>query len=250
MAGLLRLSVDLNFLLYKTLILHQIYSVGGGKMFVKTPVILSIIPMALCALMGCQASAEEGVSKTTSAETAAAVEPSAAVDTRVPEAHKRVIDLVVAGENARATNDVKTLLQTAQALRDMGAHPITGTEDLAKNWTVMAETMQTDETAPIPFRGRVNGPAYRKQNLVPAESDTIEDIYYAAELAELTLETLSGAPLSWSVYEVGNEQDQMCQSVGETSTQSCRFTPLWTAKYKIRIINDSRQAASYLFITN
>ncbi|GHA84778.1 hypothetical protein GCM10009069_04870 [Algimonas arctica] len=219
-------------------------------MAVKKPVGLSIVPIALCALMGCQASAEEIDGKTTSAENAAIVETLPVTNPSVPETHKRVIDLVVAGENARATNDVKTLLQTAQTLRDMGAHPIAGTEDLAKNWTVMAETMQTDDTAPIPFRGRINGPAYRKQNLIPAGSDTIEDIYYAAELAELTLETLSGTPLSWSVYEAGSEQDKICHSVEETNTQSCRFTPLWTAKYKIRILNDSSQAASYLFITN
>lgn len=212
----------------------------------KRPVFLSLIVSALSVFTGCQASVDETEANPLS-EMPASV---ATAPPEVPAAHQRVIELIIAGEKFRAKNDVQALLQTAQTLRDMGAHPVTGTEDLAKNWTVMAEAMRTDEAVSPPFRGRVNGPAYRKEDLLPAGAETIEDIYYAAEQAELTLETLRGTQLTWSVYEADNADEPMCQSKGETRTQSCRFTPLWTAKYKIRIINDSAQDASYLFITN
>lgn len=212
----------------------------------KPSTLLGLMICASFAFSGCQAAGEVA---DTNALTEA-IPAVAATATDISPTHQRVIALITAGEDARARNDVQALLQTAQTLRDIGAHPVTGTEDLAKNWTVVAESMRTDEALTPPFRGRVSGPAYKKEDLAPAGSDTIEDIYYAAEQAQLTLETLSGARLTWSVYEADNADSPICQSQGETRQQACRFTPLWTAKYKIRITNDSAQDASYLFITN
>ena len=212
----------------------------------KRSILLGLMTCASYTFTGCQASGDE-------TEAHSLADATQAVVTTPPEvsaAHQRVIALIIAGEDARESNDVQVLLQTAQTLRDIGAHPVTGTEDLAKNWTVAAETMRTDEASTPPFRGRVSGPAYKKEDLLPAGSDTIEDIYYAAEQAELTLETLRGERLTWSVYEADNADAPICQSKGETRQQACRFTPLWTAKYEIRITNDSAQDASYLFITN
>jgi len=225
----------------------------------KNSVRFIFIPAFLCVTGMCLTSGCQEVKKTGAAQ-AETLEVQSVEDqadgqgqitiSDIPQTHKRVIELIKTGEAARAKQDVQTLLQTAQTLREMGAQPVTGTEDLAKNWTVMAESMQTDKSALPPFRGRIKGPAYRKDSLAPTATETIEDIYYAAEQAQLTLEPMSGAKLSWSIFEADTPNDPVCQSQPDAGTQTCRFTPLWTAKYKIRIVNESGQNASYLFITN
>lgn len=215
-------------------------------MQMKKSVTLSFVLVSAWLLGGCQASAEN--TNSSRSDPSAAEDPS--TSSKVIQSHQRLINLIKAGEQASNDNDYNSLVKVTNSLRQMGAQPITGTEDIAKSWTVLAEALRTDESTPPPLRGRIKGPAYRKNILDSEREETIEDIYYAAEQAELTLESMNGAPLTWSVYETDNLQEPICQSESPSNTHSCRFTPLWTAKYNIRIMNNSDQTAPYLFITN
>jgi hypothetical protein len=168
-----------------------------------------------------------------------------------PDHHSDIINLVAQGDKALTQGDGASLRQAAQALQALGAAPISGTDDLAKNWLVSAQTIASDdgETA-IPYRGRIKGPAYRKQSLAVGEHDIIEDVYYAAEAAEMTLKSLQGQELYWEIIEATDGDKPVCAGQALSKPQSCRFTPLWTAKYNIRISNVSDQDTTYLFITN
>lgn len=168
-----------------------------------------------------------------------------------PEHHAAIINLVLQGDKALTRDDGTRLRQAAQALQALGAAPISGTDDLAKNWLVSAQTISGDdgETA-TPYRGRIKGPAYRKQSLAVGQQDVIEDVYYAAEAAEMTLKSLQGRELYWEIFEATASDKPVCAGQALAKPQSCRFTPLWTAKYNIRISNVSDQDTTYLFITN
>ncbi|MEP3891407.1 MAG: hypothetical protein ABJN69_13190 [Hellea sp.] len=168
-----------------------------------------------------------------------------------PQLHSDIINLVTQGDEALTQGDGAKLRQAAQSLQALGAAPISGTDDLAKNWLVSAQSISTEdgETA-VPYRGRIKGPAYRKQSLAVGQQDVIEDVYYAAEAAEMTLKSLQGEELYWEIFEATSSDKPVCAGQALAKPQSCRFTPLWTAKYNIRISNISDQDTTYLFITN
>ena len=168
-----------------------------------------------------------------------------------PEHHTAIINLITQGDEALARNDGTRLRQAAQSLQSLGAAPISGTDDLAKNWLVTAQTFSIDDgETSVPYRGRIKGPAYRKQSLAAGEQDIIEDVYYAAEAAEMTLKSLQGHELYWEILDPKTDERPVCAGQTLSKPQSCRFTPLWTAKYNIRISNISDQDTTYLFITN
>lgn len=168
-----------------------------------------------------------------------------------PEHHSAIINLVTQGDEALTRGDGTSLRQAAQALQALGAAPISGTDDLAKNWLVTAQTISVDEgETATPYRGRIKGPAYRKQSLAAGEQDVIEDVYYAAEAAEMTLKSLQGRELYWEILDPKTSEKPVCAGQALSKPQSCSFTPLWTAKYNIRISNISDQDTTYLFITN
>lgn len=172
-------------------------------------------------------------------------------DIATPEHHARIIDFITQGDQALQAGDGAALRKAAQGLQILGASPLNGREDLAKNWLVTAQTISADEGfKTAPYRGRIKGPAYRKQSLAAGEQDVIEDVYYAAEAAQMTLKSLDGPKLYWEIIEAQSDSKPVCAGQTLDKPQSCRFTPLWTAKYNIRISNISGQDTTYLFITN
>ena len=169
----------------------------------------------------------------------------------LPDIHQDILTFVKMGRAAVAGNDGTQLMTCAKGLNALGATPLNDTDDLAKNWAVAAQSMPGgDKTKSIPYRGRVKGPAYRTQTLKPGETEKIEDVYYAAEAVEMSLSALNPSPLQWEIAEYDTKEDPVCNGKANSEAQLCRFTPLWTTKYQIRISNISDQDVTYLFITN
>lgn len=184
---------------------------------------------------------------------ATASEPAQPSDQSVPmpDHHARIITLVETGERALADGDADGLLEVARSLQAMGAVPHSGTEDLAKRWEVQAQELTPEDAREtIPYRGRIKGPAYRRQTLSPETDDVIEDVFYAAETAQMTLQVMGSSSLRWEVSEDGADDGPVCTGSVGTDGATCRFMPLWTSKYRIRITNSSDQSATYLFVTN
>jgi len=66
----------------------------------------------------------------------------------------------------------------------------------------------------------------------------------------MSLSALNPSPLQWEIAEYDTKEDPVCNGKANSEAQLCRFTPLWTTKYQIRISNISDQDVTYLFITN
>lgn len=211
---------------------------------------IGFIPFLSAALLLCACEAEDRTVEASGTDVASEV-TAKDIETTIPDHHARIIALVEAGEAALADQDASTLFDVSQKLQLLGASPIGGTEDLAKGWVLMAHDLTPeDDRQSIPFRGRIKGPAYRRHALAPGEQDIIEDIFYAAEPAEMTLKSMNNSTLEWEIVQDGADEGPVCDgSVGDRAT-SCRFLPLWTSKYRIRISNVSDQTATYLFVTN
>lgn len=174
----------------------------------------------------------------------------------IPRRHAAVISAFDLAETAVEAGDKPALLKAVRQLDALGARPMNSGNDAAKNWALMARKMgPNDDMETVPFRGRVKGPAYRKQSIAAGESDVLEEIYYAAEPAELTLKsspanTAADAALVWTITEVGGDAEPICAGPIVNTAKACRFTPLWTGQYRIEITNKSEHAITYLFVTN
>ncbi|MBL4870166.1 MAG: hypothetical protein JKX72_04355, partial [Robiginitomaculum sp.] len=130
------------------------------------------------------------------------------------------------------------------------------TPDLAKEWKQAALALQPN-LQDLPFRGRVKGPAYRKKTLAAGETEVLQEIYYASEKAELSLQTLSGQTivghnLELSIIEQTESGDgeAVCTLSLQAEPATCQWLPLWTAKYNITITNHSQSPVPYLLVTN
>ncbi|MGB6228514.1 MAG: hypothetical protein WBF53_00120 [Litorimonas sp.] len=212
-----------------------------------------VILLAGCAESPVVGAAEAVSEDTPSASTREASSQTNTVTQDVPERHARIIDLLEAGDRAAQARDAAGLFEASDALTQLGASPIGGADDLARLWEIDALDLTPEGSREsIPFRGRVKGPAYRRQTLAPGERDVIEDIFYAAEPAEMTLKSSQGAALRWEIAEDGPEADAPVCAVEPVGAEprNCRFLPLWTAKYRIVISNVSDQDSTYLFVTN
>lgn len=211
---------------------------------------IGFFPVLMSALLLCACEAADRPVQATHADVTTNV-AAKDIETTIPDHHARIIALVEAGEAALADQDASKLFDVSQKLQLLGASPIGGTEDLAKGWVLMAHdlTPESDRQS-IPFRGRIKGPAYRRHALAPGEQDIIEDIFYAAEPAEMTLKSMNNSTLEWEIAQDGTDDAPVCDGAVGDRAKSCRFLPLWTSKYRIRISNVSDQTATYLFVTN
>ena len=172
----------------------------------------------------------------------------------MPDAHAAILEIIKNGEKANARQDALALTDAAKLLRQVGAKPLdTNAPDLAQQWKDTAMALQPG-IKDAAFRGRVKGPAYRKKTLAAGAQETIEEIYYASEKANLTLETVSGGSLNISVSEQkgedGKPAEPVCTLQTESAAASCHWLPLWTAKYNIVITNNGQNPIPYILVTN
>lgn len=100
----------------------------------------------------------------------------------------------------------------------------------------------------LPFRGRVKGPAYQEQELAPGETETLREVFYAAEKANISLDPRR-LPLTLGVSEAG-ETKPVCNFANTSEIISCEWVPIFTAPFNITVTNMGDTPATYLLISN
>lgn len=227
----------------------NVYSDGAKPMGKNIKTVVLGLVLGAC-LTGCGA---ESQSATSPAKTASGKTPS----THTPsDTHIVILEIIENGNKARAEMNGNGLNDAAGKLRQIGAVPLNeDTSDLAKEWSDTAKTLPTETNDTPPYRGRVKGPAYRKEILAGGAELVLEEIYYASEKAELTLKTLSGEGLDVAVQiqpQAGEAHTDapVCRAKANAAPASCEWLPLWTAKYNITITNHGENPVPYVLVTN
>lgn len=179
------------------------------------------------------------------------------IQIQLPETHMEILEIIENGNKAKMDLNGNDLNKAAGRLRQIGAVPLDeNTSDLAKEWSDTAKTLPTNVEDSAQYRGRVKGPAYRKEVLAGGEVLVLEEIYYASEKAELTLKTLSGDNLDVVVAlqpskDANTANDTpVCDAHTRTKIAACEWLPLWTAKYNITITNHGENPVPYVLVTN
>jgi len=152
---------------------------------------------------------------------------------------------------ASANPTAEDYLKAAELLDRVGAKPmdITGADKVSL-WQSRAVDLDPALKNDIAvFRGRVKGPAYREFELLPGQSDVISEVFYAAELASISIKPNANA-ISLMVQEQDEDLDPVCDYGKVNTVALCEWTPMWTAPYDIRVTNHGVKPVSYLLISN
>ncbi len=155
--------------------------------------------------------------------------------------------VLVAGERAEAAKNAPGLLDAAQALERMGAHPADGTADLAAQWRAEAMAMGAHPTT-APWRGRTLGPAYRRGRVGAHATFTTRQSFNAGQRAEISVATLSGGPLDLNVRD--DDDRDTCRVRVSEREGSCSWIPVWTGAYSLSLDNNGDDAAVFYIVTN
>lgn len=162
---------------------------------------------------------------------------------------ERVAEALVSGHKAFATRgSAQVLAQVSQQLSNLGAEPaIAGGADLAEIWLAEAHTRGfTDDTPP--FRGRILGPAYQSGRLAPGEASETSQLFLAGEQAEVVAIPVESTDLQLEIVE--GEGERNCTPPPTQARSVCRWIPIFTSRYHIRVRNTGNRASDFYLVTN
>lgn len=153
---------------------------------------------------------------------------------------ERVVAILANGEAALADGRTKALRAALVSLDAIGATPIG--VDAARRWRA-----RLGARAPAPRRGRGLGPGYRVGTLDPGEVIRIEQIFLGGESAEIAVQTLERGVLRLEI--AGDDGRTTCAP--PTSTRSrCKWIPVFTQRFAIRLTNMARSPTPYYLAIN
>lgn len=211
--------------------------------------------MTVAVFLGaCSAQAGDADRIETITDVSPAVRAPITLAANVPDTHQVIIEAFdLAAADSGATPE--DLLEAAKRLTAYSAEPWSEETDRIKQWQARAVEQSPELAATIiPYRGRTKGPAYRTSALAPGESDVINEVFYAAETAQITLNIQDGsAENTGAVLRISQPKNAelICQeeAVGRNAV-TCEWMPLFTALHAIEITNASDRDVNYLLISN
>lgn len=165
------------------------------------------------------------------------------------EPAERVAEVLVSGHKAFATGSAANELVSASSeLANLGAKPSsTGETDRANLWLAEAQSRGFADDRP-PFRGRVLGPAYRSGSLAPGEASETSQLFLAGEEAEVVAIPVENTDLQLEIVE--GEGARNCTPPPTPARSVCRWVPVFTSRYHIRVRNTGNRASEYYLVTN
>jgi len=165
-------------------------------------------------------------------------------DAAIPEHHTSIF---LAFSNIDGS--AQGYIEASRILDRIGAAPMNQETDKAKHWNNLAIEMDANITEKHPpFRGRVKGPAYREYELAAGQTDIIREVFYAAETAQLSVNTRQGT-VTLEVKANGEEKS-VCHIKADSKAASCSWTPIYTTPHEIALTNISGEDVFYVLVSN
>lgn len=96
-----------------------------------------------------------------------------------------------------------------------------------------------------PYRGRLLGPAYVRGELAPGERWQSAQTFKSGEPSTLAVSHKGLGPISLSVSDA--RERSVCKKAGK-GAPACRFTPLYTQRYSIELVNEGQGRAVYFLV--
>jgi hypothetical protein len=164
-----------------------------------------------------------------------------------PKAVNTIAETLIAGMQAETDKDGKGLLQAAQRLDSLGAHPQDNTEDIARRWRQMATALGVKDTSSV-TRGRTLGPSYSLRTLETGQSFATRQSFNAGQKADIAITPLMKQSLQLKISN--DEGASICMQTVSDHSQGCSWVPLWTGLFGIEVTNTGPQPSRFYLITN
>ena len=144
---------------------------------------------------------------------------------------------LAAADLAFEQGDTAALAPLLTRLRAQGAHPLDASDgDPVAQWEAATGT---DEP---PFRGRVLGPGYSRGRLAPGANAVLQQTFFSGQKTALSIGERNPATLRLRVFD--SKSRLVCEHA-PAHGKVCRFTPIFTQRYKIEIRNGGQRDAVY-----
>lgn len=161
-------------------------------------------------------------------------------NTHTPTRAQRIAQTLADAEMASDQDQKARLGELVNVLIASGVSPHDEqSTDLVNQWRQTASG-----NAPA-YRGRLLGPAYVRGTLAPGETWSSAQTFKSGEPSTLAVSHKGSGPISLSV------SDQSARTVctaDERASPACRFTPLYTQRYSITLVNEGPENAVYYLI--
>lgn len=159
----------------------------------------------------------------------------------VPEPRAvRIADALAEAEAAHDTGANERLSLLVSALQASGTAP----RDQAET-DMVAQWLQTAGLQTIPYRGRLLGPAYVRGELAPGESWRSAQTFKSGVPSTLAVSHKGAGPVR---MKVSDQSERLVCAPDNGAKPACRFTPLYTQRYDIELINEGVGRAVYYLV--
>jgi hypothetical protein len=95
-----------------------------------------------------------------------------------------------------------------------------------------------------PMRGRALGPAFRSGTLRPGASARLEQTFLGGRAAQIVLQVAAGAEVSLVVSD--QAERRVCHA--RENPIECRWTPLYTQRHRIEIVNSGADVSRFYIV--
>ncbi|NLR41278.1 hypothetical protein [Novosphingobium sp. ERW19] len=139
-----------------------------------------------------------------------------------------------------AQGDPQRLGTILAALDSLGARAMPGEPDPVAQWRAKAVMPDTP-----PYRGRVLGPAYKAGMINPGATVRLPQLFDGGRSARVAVATPGQAALDFTVLD--GEAKPVCPPA-KARTRECMWTPLFSGRFEIVLMNPSSNAAGYYLV--
>ncbi|WP_054529152.1 hypothetical protein [Erythrobacter sp. SG61-1L] len=142
-------------------------------------------------------------------------------------------------DEAASAGEMKRLATAVHAIEASGAQPLADEpENPVPGWRSLAGISRP------PLRGSPLGPGFRRGQLKPGETVSIEQLFLSGEQARVVLSAPARAPLALQVRDARSAG--VCEREG--TPNQCQWVPIFTQRYSIVISNRGQGPARYYLV--
>jgi len=148
---------------------------------------------------------------------------------------------IAAADAALASGDPQALAASLQRLEGR-AHPLDpATPDL------VARLRDATHAPHTPMRGRALGPGYAHGTLDPGGDVSLHQLFLSGQAATIAAESSPRHDMRMRIRDAGGAV--VCER-DPAHADDCRFTPLYTQRYRIELSNHGATSARYYLVVD
>lgn len=158
----------------------------------------------------------------------------------IEERASRIAQGLADAEGAFDREESARLGELVNTLYASGVAPFEGAQtDLLSKWASASGAEQ------MPYRGRLLGPAYVRGELAPGETWKSAQTFKSGVPSTLAVSHKGSGPVSISVSD---QRSRRVCNTDRSTLPSCRFTPMYTQRYSIELVNEGSARAVYFLV--